>query len=71
MAECILETNYPSETNCPSQTNTLIRLDINPETRRITGQNSSSADSSASTSSRRADRRITRLRQVIRLQIYI
>ena len=33
-------------------------------------QNSSEADSSVSTSSRRANRRMIRLRRIIRLQIY-
>ena len=51
-----LETTYP----------TINRLDINPVLRRILTQNLSSLDSSVSTSHRRANRRIIRLRLVIR-----
>ena len=40
---------------------------INPVLRRIMEQNSSEADSSVSTSSRRANRRVIRLRRIIRL----
>ena len=45
----------------------MIRLSINSVRRRIMDQNSSEADSSVSTSSRRANRRINRLRRMIRL----
>ena len=56
LADFRLETTYP----------TINRLDINPVLRRILTQNLSSLDSSVSTSHRRANRRIIRLRLVIR-----
>ena len=45
----------------------ITRLNINSVLRRIMEQNSSQADPSVSTSSRRANRRIARLRRIIRL----
>ena len=56
LADFRLETTYP----------TINRLDINPVLRRILTQNLSSLDSSVSTSHRRANSRIIRLRLVIR-----
>ena len=65
MAEFILETSYPSETN--HRLRRITRLNINSVLRRIMEQNSSQADPSVTTSSRRANRRIARLRRIIRL----
>ena len=56
LADFILETTYPT-INCQ---------DINPVLRRILARNLSPLDSSVSTSHRRANRRIIRLRLLIR-----
>lgn len=56
LADFILEMTYP----------TINRLDIKPVLRQILAQNLSSLDSSVSKSHRRANRRIIRLRLLIR-----
>ena len=65
LAEFILETNYPSRRTI--RLRRIIRLYYNSELRRIMKQNSSEAHSSVITSSRRANRRIIRLKWIIRL----
>ena len=61
IAEFIVETNYPSRRII--RLRRIIHPSINSVLRRIMEQNSSEADSSVSTSSRRANRRTIRLRR--------
>ena len=64
LAEFILETNHPSETNYPSETDNSSMYQFGTKTNyRV----KSEADCPVSTSSRRANRRINRLRRMIRL----